>query len=172
MPAVVAAVTFRKEFHAFVRKYNLLGLLISYAPQPSTHAISALVDSTPLFVRQLEAVQASSDMLVTAVGDYLKTEFDKVLWADEGEIVANSLDELDDQLVRQHKISRDEIEDTMSSQTDEQRGRALYRKCARTELPLEGRVLPPHFIPGAFNCLADSLKLGWHPKYQNLFQIE
>jgi hypothetical protein len=130
------------------------------------------VDNSPDFVRQLEAVQASQDMLVTAVSDYLQTESDKVGWADEGRILASSLDELDGQLVRQHTILRDEIEDGMSSQAEEYRGRALYRKCAETKLPLEDYALPPHFIPGAFNCLADSRRLGWHPQYQTLFPVE
>ena len=123
-------------------------------------------------LRQLEAVKASPEMLVGAVSDYLRSESDKVDWADEGLIVANSLDELDNQLERQHALSRDEIEDTMNSQSEEQRGRALYRKCAETELPLEGRVLPSHFIAGAYNCLAYSLRLGWHPQYKTLFPVE
>jgi hypothetical protein len=172
VPAIVPAAEFRKQFRAFVRKYDLLGLLLSNAPQPTEDAIAALVDTAPFFVRQLEAVQASSDMLVAAVSDYLRTESDKIDWADEGLIQANSLDELDGQLKRQHTISRDEIEDTMVLQSEERRGRALYRKCAETTLPLEGRALPSHFIAGAFNCLADSRKLGWHPQYQTLFPLE
>lgn len=172
LPAIVSAATFRKQFWAFVRKYDLLGLLISNAPQPTKEAIWELVDTEPIFVRQLKAVDASPDLLVTAVSDYLRTESDKIGWAAEGTVHANSLDELDGQLERQHRISRDEIEDTMSSQNEEQRGRALYRKCAGTQLPLEGRVLPSHFIPGAFNFLADARRLGWHPHYQTLFPIE
>jgi hypothetical protein len=172
VPAIVPAAEFRKQFRAFVRKYDLLGLLLSSAPKPTRDKIAALVNTAPIFVRQLEAVKASADMLVGAVSDYLRSESDKVDWADEGLILANSLDELDDQLERQHVILRDEIEDTMNSLGKEQRGRALYRKCAETELPLEGRVLPSHFIAGAYNCLADRRRLGWHPQYETLFPIE
>jgi hypothetical protein len=168
-PAMVPAATYRKLFRAFVQKYDLSGLLVSVAPKPTENAIAELVITAPIFVRQLRTIQASGDMLVTAVSDYLQTESDKIDWASEGLIVSNSLDELDDQLQRQHTISRDEIEDTMSSQSEEQRGRALYRKCAETKLPLEGRVLPSHFVAGAFNCLADSCSLGWHPRYPILF---
>ena len=171
-PAIVPATEFRKQFHAFVRKYDLLGLLVSSAPEPAHEVIKAIVSTEPVFVRQLKAVQASSDMLVMAVSDYLRTESDKIDWADEGLIFADSLDELDGQLARQHTIARDEIEDTMSSLTEEQRGRALYRKCAETTLPLEGRALPSHFIPGEFNYLANDRRLGWHPLYQTLFPDE
>lgn len=171
-PAIIPAVEFRKRFQAFVRKYDLLGLLPSTMQPPTEEVISEIVNTAPLFVRQLQAVQARTEMLVMAVSDYLRTEADKVKWADEGQVVANSLDELDGQLERQHLILLDEIEDTMSLQPEEQRGRALYRKCAATQLPLEGRVLPPHFIPGEFNCLADARRIGWHPKYKNLFPAD
>jgi hypothetical protein len=135
-PAVVSAIEFRKKFHAFVRKYDLLGLLPSKAPIPTSDAITALVDTAPIFVRQLTAVEASSDMLVTAVSDFLRSEGDKITWADEGLILPNSLVELDSQLERQHIIARDEIEDTLSTQSEKHRGRALYRKCAETNRPL------------------------------------
>jgi hypothetical protein len=171
-PAIVSAAEFRKKFHAFVRKYDLLGLLPSKAPVPTSAVIATLVDTAPIFVRQLTSVDASQDMLVTAVSDFLRSEADKVTWADEGRILPDSLVELDAQLERQHVITREEIEDTLSAQTEKQRGRALYRKCTETYLPLEGQVLPSHFIAGAFNCLADSRRIGWHPNYRVLFPPE
>jgi hypothetical protein len=134
--------------------------------------VSALVDTSPLFVRQLQAIDAKPDMLVTAVSDFLRTAADKIHWADEGVVVRNSFDELDEQLERQFVVVRDEIEDTHSSNSEQQRGRAVYRRCTATEFPLEGRSLPSHFIAGAFNCLADLRRLGWHPQYLTLFEEE
>jgi len=171
-PPVIDAKQFRTKWTTFVRKYDLLGLLISKTPAPGSDVVTALVATNPTFVAQLQAIEASDDLLVTAVGDYLRAQSDKIDWADEGIIVANSLDELDEQLVRQHKLSRDEIEDTLSVHSETQRGRALYRKCTNTVLPLEGKSLPAHFIPGAFNCLSNDRKLGWHPNYQSLFPVE
>jgi hypothetical protein len=134
--------------------------------------IVALVNIAPLFVRQLQAVQATPEMLMTAVSDFLRTTADKVHWADEGLIFKDSLDELDAQLERQHKILRDEIEDTLRALEEAGRGRTLYRKCAETTLPLEGHVVPSHFIAGAYNCLADVRRLGWHPHYLTMFSLE
>jgi hypothetical protein len=171
-PPVVSVSTFRKRFRAFVRKYDLSNLLLSNAPNPSPDVIVAVVNTAPLFVRQLQAVDATTDMLMTAVSDFLRTTADKVHWADEGLIVSDSLDELDGGLVRQHTIARDEIEDVLSSQDEHSRGRALYRKCAETVLPLEGRALPSHFIAGAYNCLANIRRVGWHPLYLTMFPME
>jgi Lon protease-like protein len=171
-PPVMSATNFRRAFQTFARRSNLTNLLSSKAPEPSGSTIEALLNTAPIFVRQLQAINASNDMLVTAVSDYLRTTTDKVLWADEGVIVEASLDDLDSQLVRQHKIVRDEIEDTFSSVDEPRRGREVYRKCAATELPLDGQALPAHFIAGAYNCLADVRRLGWHPLYQTLFPEE
>jgi hypothetical protein len=171
-PPVMSATNFRRQFQTFARRSDLTNLLSSKAPTPSDGAIEALVNTAPTFVRQLQVINASSDLMVTAVSDYLRTTTDKVLWADEGVIVEESLDELDAQLVRQHKILRDEVEDTLASSDEPARGRALYRKCAATELPLDGQALPGHFVAGAYNCLADARRLGWHPSYQTLFPEE
>jgi hypothetical protein len=64
-------------FIAFVRKYALSGLLPSNAPTPTNEAITALVDTAPTFVRQLTAVDASEDMLVTAVSDFFEANLTK-----------------------------------------------------------------------------------------------
>ena len=126
----------------------------------------------PTFVRQLQWIHASSDLMVTAVSDYLRTKSDKVFWADEGVIVEETFDDIDAKLVRQHTIARDEIEDTLASRDEAARGRALYRKCAATEMPLNGLPLPGYFVAGAYNCLADAPRLGWHPSYKILFPKE
>jgi hypothetical protein len=171
-PPVMSATNFRRQFQTFVRRSNLTNLLSSKAPEPTDSAIKELVNMAPTFVRQLQVINASDDMLVTAVSDYLRTTTDKVLWADEGVIVEESLDDLDAQLVRQHTIVRDEIEDTLESSDEPARGRVLYRRCAATTLPLDGQALPNHFVAGAYNCLADARRLGWHPSYQTLFPGE
>jgi hypothetical protein len=169
---VMSATNFRRQFQTFARRSNLANLLASKAPEPTESAIQELVGLAPTFVRQLHVVKASDDMLVIAVSDYLRTTTDKVLWADEGVIVEESLDELDAQLMRQHKIIRDEVEDTLASNDEPSRGRTVYRRCTATTLPLDGQALPSHFVAGAYNCLADARRLGWHPSYQTLFPKE
>jgi hypothetical protein len=171
-PPILQATVFRRSFSVFARRFNLTNLLAHTTPPPSSEVVEALVNSSPIFVRQLRAIEAGQDMLVTAVSDYLRTTVEKVNWADEGLILESSLDELDSQLERHHTITRDEIEDTMAAHSEAARGRTLYRKCASTVLPLEGQPLPGHFIAGAYNCLADASRLGWHPQYLDLFPPE
>lgn len=169
---VLSATNFRRQFQTFVRRSNLTNLLLSRAPAPSRSAIEDLVIIAPTFVRQLQAINASQDMLVTAISDYLRTTTDKVLWAEEGAIVEESLGDLDEQLVRRHTIVRDEVEDTHAAKDEPFRGRAVYRQCIGTSMPLDGQALPSHFVAGAFNCLAEDRRVGWHPSYKTLFPKE
>lgn len=166
---VMSATNFRRRFQTFARRSNLANLLTSKAAKPTDTAIKEVVSTAPTFVRQLQVIKASDDMLITAVSDYLRTTTDKVLWADEGTIVEESLDDLDPQLVRQHTVIRDEVEDTLANNDAPARGRAVYRRCTATTMPLDGQTLPSHFVAGAFNCLADARRLGWHPSFQTLF---
>jgi hypothetical protein len=160
---------FRTWFRAFVNKHNLANLLEPTTGPPSMIEIATLVNRAPLFVQQLAAVDASQDLIVVAVSDYLRTTADKINWAAAGSIVDDSLDELDSSLERHHHLKNDEISEIHASETPEARGRRLYRRCTELQLPLEGRSLPTHFISGAFNCLADVPRLGWHPDHKSLF---
>lgn len=166
---VQSALLFRNAFRTFASRSNLNNFLRSTTAAPSADVIQTLVNEAPLFVRQLHAIDASSDLLVTAVSDFLRTRTDKINWADEGRVLTDSFDEFDTQLVRQHKIFRDEIEDVRAEDEEKVRGRTLYRRCTGTELPLDGQGLPSHFVSGAYNNLAETRQLGWHPEYATLF---
>ncbi len=166
---IISAPKFQASVRAFIRKNNLANLLVSTAPKPSKESIAASLNASPVFVRQLQSIDATPALLTTAISDWLKATADKINWASEGTVFKDSFDEFDEALVRRHMLVRDEIEDLGSAKTPEQRGRELYRKCIDTKLPLEGSAVPEHFVGGAYNCLADTSKVGWHPDYATLF---
>lgn len=160
---------FRKQFQAFVKKYDFSNLLIPTTSPPSSEEVNAVIAKLPVFVRQLISIEASETMTATAVGDLLRTTSDKVVWAAEGEIVESSLEELDTALLRHHAIGFDEVSETCTELTPQQRGRQLYRKCLELTMKLEERELPTYFVPGEFNALSEDCRLGWHPNYKDLF---
>jgi hypothetical protein len=166
---ILAAAEFQANVRAFIRKNNLANLLVSTTPDPTGDAISTHLNASPVFVRQLQSVEASPALLTTAISDWLKATSDKIHWANEGQVFAGSFTEFDSALIRRHTLVRDEVEDTLSASTSQQRGREIYRRCADTKMPLEGSVVPDHFIAGSYNCLADISKVGWHPDYATLF---
>lgn len=171
-PTMVSSQIFRQTYQTFLQRYNLTGILPSRSSAPSPTIISELVTAAPTFVRQLQAVDASHSLIVTAVSDYMRATSDKTYWADEGLILDDSIEELDLKLLRRFEIVRDEVEDTLSEHDEKRRGREVYRRCSETVVPLEGRVLPDHFIAGEFNDLSDQRMLGWHPEYSKLFPRE
>lgn len=170
-PPIVDATTFRSRFHAFVRKHNLAGLLNSTTGAPDKSEIDRTIKSAPMFVRQLAAIEATPDLVVGAVAACLRSTADRVQWAEAGEIVESSLDDFDHGLERKFALVRDSIEDMHSGSNEKARGRLLYRQCALVDLPLESRTVPSYFVEGAYNILADDVRIGWHPSYKALLGI-
>lgn len=159
---------FRREFHAFVRQNNLPGLLTSLSATPDDARVVDIASTRPIFIRQLELVEATNDDLLRAVSDYLRTSADKADWADRGLIYTGSLGTWDDDLVRRHGMIRGDIADLHGDKSAATQGRLVYRQCAQHQAPLEGRAVPGHFVHGSFNDLADRRRVGWHGDFEAL----
>lgn len=169
-PGMLDVDAFRANFVRFVQKANIPGLLTSFAPVPSDGEVAALLSMRPVFIRQLEIIEASEDDRVRAVSDFLRTSADKSKWAENGLIHEGSLRDLDDNLVSRHGLICGEIADMHSDKDALIRGRLAYRRCAQLQVPLDGREVPGHFVHGCFNGLADVMRLGWHPDYKSLLR--
>ncbi|MGJ8534877.1 MAG: ABC-three component system protein [Alphaproteobacteria bacterium] len=169
---VLDAGSFRKTFRAFIKKYDFSNLLIPTIEEPAPHEIHGVIRSLPVFVRQLNAIEASENLVNVAVSDFLRSAADKTHWAADGDILEGSLDEMDSSLLRHYALTRDEIVDTNARLQPEAKGRKIYRMCTDLQMPLEGRALPAYFIAGEYNYLADDLRLGWHADYKNIFSSD
>jgi hypothetical protein len=167
-PALIDGDTFKANFISFVQRNNLPGLLTSFTPAPGQSEVAAILSMRPTFIRQLEIVEASQEDRVRAVSDFLRTSADKSSWAESGQVFEGSLREWHDDLVRRHGLICGEVSDLYSTRGAPFRGRQTYRRCAQLQAPLDGRVVPGHFVHGCFNNLADLMRLGWHPDYQSL----
>ncbi|MEO7680258.1 MAG: ABC-three component system protein [Sphingomonas sp.] len=163
---IIDADIFRRDYGAFLRQNLLPGLLASLSETPDQHMVAGIMSTRPTFVRQLEFVEAPEDDRLRAVSDFLRTSFDKADWAERGLVFPNSLDEWDDGLLRKFSLVRGDVIDLHGDKAPEVQGRLTYRSCAQHQEPLEGRVVPGHFVHGSFNDLADRRRLGWHPDYE------
>jgi hypothetical protein len=171
-PAILDADRFRSAFRAFVQKNNLPGLLASFSTTPNRAEVNSLLTSRPTFIRQLELIEVSSGEQIRAVSDFLRTSADKSIWAEKGLIFEQSLQDWDDGLIRRHGAITGEISDLHRDHLPTVRGRLAYRRCAVLEAPLDGRAVPLHFVHGCFNALADDRRLGWHPDYETLIDMD
>lgn len=165
---ILEADAFRRDFHAFVRQNNLPGLLTSFGGVPNDDLVAGIAATRPTFIRQLELVDANNEERLRAVSDYLRASADKADWAERGMIFPGSLDTWDDDLVRRYGMIRGDIADLHPDRSAPVQGRLVYRQCAQHQVPLEGRVVPGHFVHGSFNNLADRRRVGWHADYEAL----
>ena len=163
---------FRQDLRGFIRKHGALGLLMPTTGKPTPEEVDQTLSSSPIFVQQLVRVKMPTEHVVRAVSDYLRSTADQTLWAADGRIVEESLDELHDTLEAHFQITRDEIEELHGAHDAETRGRQVYRRCVSHQAPLQGLSVPGYFIPGSFNMLADAMRVGWHPNYADFFPGE
>jgi hypothetical protein len=170
-PAIISAKEFRKKFRAFVRQNDASGTLHSLALEPNDDVIKDVLSSAPIFVTQHRLIGSKPETITRATSDYLWASANRTKWADEGKVYDGSFDPYEDALIRRHANIDNEVSLTHSSLRALDRGAIIYNQCCRTyPIPLEGMVVPEHFLPGTLNQLADRLKIGWHPDYKLLIK--
>lgn len=168
-PAIIKAANFRKRFHAFISAHDPERFLQSFSDAPSEEAVGSTIAKAPVFVRQLDLVEADVETKTRATSDYLQATGDRTKWAESGVVFEGSMDDYDDALHRRHSNLKTELNITQKALNDVEKGLLLYTKCCATEqIPLEGRVVPLHFLPGSLNSLADRSEIGWHPDFKAL----
>jgi hypothetical protein len=171
-PALVNVTEFRRNFHAFIQQNNMAGYLPTFTTAPSEVDAKALLTSRPVFVQQLELIDASEEQLLRAASDMMRTSGDKVKWAEQGLVFDGSFKDWEDNLLRKHNAIHSEVQEIYSDKNPDAQGRIVYSRCAAMEVPLDSRAVPGHFTHGGFNDLADRRELGWHPKHQVLLDEE
>lgn len=172
MPALIGVAEFRKSFHAFVQQNNMPGYLASLTAAPTTADAKAVLTSRPMFVRQLQLIEATEEQQLRAASDFMRTSGDKVKWAEAGFIYDDTFKDWEDSLLRRHQAFAGEVNDLYSDKPTVVRGRLTYGRCSVLEVPIGSRTVPSYFTHGAFNDLADRQELGWHPEYQVLLDEE
>lgn len=172
-PPLLNAATFRKKFRAYIAAHDNARFLYSLTDEPSNEMVADLLEQAPVFVRQLDLVGASIDIKARAAGDFLWSSSDKTRWADEGHIFEESLVPYNDSLKRRHSLISSELAITAKGESDSDRGKLVYLECCKMPSEkLQELSVPPHFLSGSLNSLANNSEIGWHPKYRELLGEE
>lgn len=170
---LISAQEFRTTFRAFVNKYDATNVLHSLADQPDDAVVQDTLSRAPPFVQQLKLIEADIETTTRAASDYLRSSADRTKWAADGLIFEDSVEEYRDTLKQRHGHVRGEVDLTHGTIEPPKRGLLVYRKCCQTTpIPLQGRVVPDHFMTGTLNDLANRYDIGWHPDYLALMQQE
>ena len=166
LPAILTCEEFHKQLVAAAKKYDRSENLLA----PSNPDIAQDTVEKELrertYVKQLTAVKCPETDLFRAVNDFLRSAVDRTTWSERGDVVEVSFAEFEDTLARAWQNQRDRVEiEQRSNHVEEERGRLVYLNCVGLQLSLQGKDVPSYFVPGSFHTLAETLRVGWHPRY-------
>lgn len=160
---------FHKAFVAAAKKLDRSENVLTATPAEITQNEIERELRARTYVRQLEAVKCDDTELVRAVNDFLRSAVDRTTWSERGDVLEGSFDEFEDSLQRAWQSQKIRVEIERKSDAEEERGRLLFANCSGLQqLRLQGKDVPGHFVPGSFHTLANSLRVGWHPRYREV----
>lgn len=133
--------------------------------------------STRLFIRQLEWVAATNDLLAIAIDEYHHAFANKSRWLRLGLIDPGELDEFEAKLVREWQRERAfmlaELGDEADPGEHERAGIALWRRVSDSQaVTIRRRFSDQNLTRGSYHELADradqpdSRHVGWHPTFE------
>jgi hypothetical protein len=167
-PAVIPWEDFHKQLVGAAKKFDRSDAVLASTPAALSQAEIEKELRARTYVRQLQAVQCDESTLVRAVNDFLRSAVDRTRWSEQGDVLEGSFGEFEDQLERAWDSQRKRVNIEQKNAEEEDRGQLLYANCSGLQVRLQGMDVPSHFVPGSFHTLADSLRVGWHPRYREV----
>lgn len=170
LPAIIERDEFHREMQVLFTQFVERQILQSFAKAPTKEDVEQHKART--FVRQLQIIDADFEDQMAAISNYFKASLDRTNWGVAGLVQKGSFDQLDENLAstwKNHK-TRTSIRD--GHRPPAEQGKLLLADCMLHSAPVENLQAPPHFIPGCFHQLADSLMVGWHPDYKVQLDLE
>jgi len=142
-----------------------------------------------IFVKQLEAISDDQDLILEAIDDFLCADEERTRLILAGEITGTDFEDFDQKCedrwntVKRRKIRSDTLskiinDDTLSETEKSKRlkelGFDIYDQtvCSDYRGILAGyTTTEPYLTKGTYYIISDDLRLGWHPKWQELFKL-
>ena len=161
---------FEKELSALYREYNQKYSLRSVTVQPSNGKIEEELSERKKYIEQLELIDAEYEDVLEAINDFLVAAGDRVRWGLDGKVSVQQIEEYEQSLLR-HWKNKKRINDIECDKYEEKTGgKYLYAKCVDSKVDMETCSVPASFYNGCLHALSDTLKIGWHPKYIEIFE--
>ena len=122
------------------------------------------------FVRQLELIKAGKRRVAAAVRDYYRAFEQRSRWLRDDLVVGMDLHKYERRLCDEWELvfeaMRDELGDPAMDAAKEQAARSVLAWAERAALPIRANVTEPFVSRGSLHMLADEMKIGWHPEFQ------
>lgn len=163
---------FAKELSVLYREYNQKYSLRSVTQKPSDGQIEDEFQKQKTYLEQLEIIDSEYEDKIEAINDYLTALGDRVKWGLDGKVSVQQMEAYEKSLLK-HWRNKKRINDIEYNSLDEEKsGRLLYWKCLDSKIDMETCYVPPSFYNGCLHALSDSLKIGWHPRYNDILKEE
>jgi len=132
---------------------------------------TAAAHSGSVFVKQLDLVKAGKRRIAIAIRDYFRAYEQRSRWLREDLIVELELHKYEKRLIEEWEVifeaMRDELGDDAAQTERESAARSVLTWAERTTIPVRPTVTEPFVTRGSLQMLADEVRIGWHPEFQN-----
>lgn len=122
-----------------------------------------------VFVEQLRLIALSSQRVKIAISDYWRAFQQRSRWVRENLLLDEALDQYEDRLVREWREQFLMMKENLKSGVDQaEEGRNLFNRVVITgvHIPIRPAFQNPYVMRGSFHMLANALKVGWHPAFE------
>jgi hypothetical protein len=153
-------------------QFRLDNLPIDFPNELDINASDMPVDDR-IFVEQLRHIMVSNERIKSAISDYYRAFRQRSKWVREDLILDSDLLQYEGRLVREWK----ELFLSMKEQLEQEGGDParlgwnFYNSIInlRQHIPIRPSFSDPFLMRGSYHILANSLKIGWHPQFEELF---
>lgn len=177
--SLVTAETPSIPVQSIVRKVAEVGALIRHGELPLTLDTSSAEydysssDENLTLVRQMRIVEMPDSAIKRGVRDYYRAQAQRSQWARENLLLDGENKRYDDELFDQWGRKFDEelsLSTPVDVETKKEFGKRVCFWAMMHQVPFRN-VIETWITSGSFQALADRLKIGWHPDYQDIFVV-
>ncbi|MDC3985932.1 ABC-three component system protein [Polyangium jinanense] len=123
-----------------------------------------------LFVQQLKSIELPTMALDDALVDFLREQRERAEWAHDLTVLREDLARFDDELLDRWRHNHRDVAQRRSQVDEKWNGRQLYDDLMDKPPPELGREVPPQYVyRGSYHRLADAPRIGWHPRWEEMF---
>ncbi|OQX05551.1 MAG: hypothetical protein BWK73_33325 [Thiothrix lacustris] len=122
------------------------------------------------FYRQIECVGAGTGRILNAINSYHKAFAQRSQWTRDELLFDTDISKYEHTLKTEWSLTRDQICDELGDSPADnamaKAGREILKWAENVALPIRPNVAAPWVCRGSLHMLADEMKIGWHPIFE------
>ena len=128
------------------------------------------------FVKQLRIISAHEVTISKAICDHYKSSGQRAQWIRQDLLLLDDVERYDrkltDEWERNFARIAEDLGDNPSNEHEIKAGRDMYHDLQEKSIYIRSSCTEPVIMRGSYHDLADNMKVGWHPRYNNLLKEE